>query len=386
MIAPLPRRGAVSWAVRDPWLLAAQALTAAGLTAAAIITVRAHLVFGYADTASHVVIPRRVFDNAEPGFAQLGTHWTPLYHALQLPLVWLDPLYTNGASGMFVSALASLVTSFFLYKLVILVGGSRLQGFAAAAILVASPSFLYSGVIPMLPATMMATATANVYFLTKWAFTRRGWDLVLAGLTLTLATLSHYDAWILVPLELGVVLVLARRSWRSRPRTEATVLLWGLAGGYGIVVFLLMNVMIFGRPLAFLDRYTQEGASGSVGEAVSFTETQLSPLADYPLAAWLNAGPALVVAAALGALFFLWSSRVDTRRLLPCSCSTPSSSMWRSPWPGSISWAPVQPSETGSTFVTARRSCPRSRSSLSSASAAGSCSALRSRRSPWAPS
>lgn len=314
MIAPLGMRRTARWAVRDPWLLAGQALTAAGLTAAAIVTVRAHLVFGYADTASHVVIPRRVFDNAEPGFAQLGTHWTPLYHMLQLPFVWLDALYANGASGVLVSALASLATSLFLYKLVTLVGGSRLQGFAAAAILVASPSFLYAGVIPMLPATMMATATANVYFLTRWTLTRRGWDLILAGLTLTLATLSHYDAWILVPAELGIVFLVARRSWRSRPRTEATLLLWSLAGGYGIGVFLLMNVMIFGRPLAFLDRYTSE--EPSTGEGVSFTATQLSPLADYPLAAWLNAGPVLALVAALGGLFFLWSSRADTRRLV----------------------------------------------------------------------
>jgi cellulose synthase/poly-beta-1,6-N-acetylglucosamine synthase-like glycosyltransferase len=300
----------------DRWLLLSQALTAAGLAAAAIVTVRADLIFGYSDSAPHVVIPRRVFDNAEPGFEQLGTHWTPLFHALQLPFVWFDPLYTSGASGVIVSAVASLVTSLFLYKLVILVGGSRLQGLAVAAILVASPSFLYSGVIPMLPATMMATATANVYFLTKWALTRRGWDLLLAGLTLTLATLSHYDAWILLALEPAVVFVIARRSWRSAARTEASLLLWGLAGVYGIGLFFVMNVMIYGRPLAFLDRYRGGAGGAAAADDPSFTATQLSPMADYPLAAWLNAGPVLVVVAAVGAVFFLWASRGNTRRLV----------------------------------------------------------------------
>ena len=303
---------------RDRWLPLAPILTAAGLAAAAIVTVRGHLFFGYADSTSHVLIPRRVFDNAEPGFEQLGTHWTPLFHVLQLPFVWFDPLYSTGASGIIVSAVASLITSLFLYKLVVLVGGSRLQGLAAAAILVASPSFLYAGVIPMLTATIMATATANVYFLTKWALTRRGWDLLLAGLTLTLATLTHYDTWILVPMELVIVFVLAWRSWRSQTKTEATLLLWGLAGGYGIAVFILMNLMIYGRPFAFLDQHLRGVVRGEAipDPATPVTATKLSPMADYPLAAWHNVGPVLGVVAAVGALFFLWASRGDTRRLV----------------------------------------------------------------------
>jgi hypothetical protein len=307
-LAPAPT-AAPTPAGPDRWLLGSLGVTLLGLAVALTAAVRQDLIFGFGDTPSHVLIPRRVFDNAEPSLAQLGTHWAPLYHVLELPFVWIDPLFRSGASGVIVSIAAALVTCWFVHRLAVLLGASRQRAFVAAALLAVSPSFVYSGVIPMLPATIMAAATANVYFLTRWALTGSGASLVAAGLALSAATLVHFDTWVLGPLEVGVVLVVARSRWRERSAVEATALLWLLAGGYGVALFALMNLLIYGDVLAFV-------ASIGGETAVRPPEGLLAGLLTYPQAAWLNAGPALALAGAVGAGVFAWSRRHEPRTLV----------------------------------------------------------------------
>jgi 4-amino-4-deoxy-L-arabinose transferase-like glycosyltransferase len=248
----------------------------------------------------------------------------------------------SGASAIAVSFAATLVTGVFIYKLALLVTGDRVRGFAAAAMLALSPSFLYFGVIPMLPATVMAAATANVYFMTRWARDGRGMSLLAAGLTLTLATLAHFDTWILAPIELAIVLAFAHRRWRSRTRTEAATLLWLLAGGYGIAVFLLMNLLIYGDPLSFLTPYAEsDGMHRFVGESRTGQTGSVSHLLAYPEAAWLNAGPALAVAGLAGLVCAIVRWRRDAARLVPLLLLYP------------VVWYTLQAGSTGTYIVPA---------------------------------
>jgi hypothetical protein len=291
----------------DRWLLASLGATAFALLVGVVAAVRADLIFGFGDSPSHLLIPRRVFDNAEPSLAQLGTHWAPLFHVLELPFVWIDPLFRSGASGIIVSAAATLITSFYLYRLALVTGAARPRAFLAVALLAVSPSFVYSGVIPMLPATIMAATTANVYYLTRWAMTGSGAALLGAGLALSAATLAHFDTWILGPLELAVVVLIVRR--RSREAAEATTILWLLAGSYGVALFVLMNVLIYGDPLAFI---------ASIGGDTSVRPPHgAAALLTYPRAAWLNAGPVLAASGLLGAGMYALARRREPRALVP---------------------------------------------------------------------
>jgi hypothetical protein len=305
-----------------PWLGTALATTAAGLVAAAILAVQNGLVLGFLDAPTHVLIPSRVFHNSEATLAQLGTHWGPLFHVLQLPFSWLDPLVRTGASGMVVSAGSALVTSFFLYRLARLLEVAPGIALACVALLVASPSFLYAGVVPMLYTTITAAITANVYFLTRWALTGSGLALLLAGLSLSAATLAHFETWVLLPIELGVVLIGTHRRWRSAERTRATAALWLLASSYGVLVFGVMNVAIYGDPFAFLTSFTdiQYGGIGP-GEAASIAQPDaagsLVSLANYPLAAWTMAGPALSIAGLAGVAAYVWRFRGRPAALVP---------------------------------------------------------------------
>jgi hypothetical protein len=301
----------------DLGMAGAQAAVIAGLVAAFLITLSKHGFFGYGDAPSHTLIARRVWDHHDASLAQLGTHWGPLYHALQLPLAWLYPLYASGAAAITVSVLATIVTAAYLYKLALLVSDDKVRAFVAAGMLAVSPSFLYFGVIPMLSATVMAATTANVYYLTRWAQDARGTSLLAAGLTLTLATLAHFDTWVLAPLELVVVIFFARRHWHERDRAEAATLLWLVAGGYGFALFVLMNIAIYGDPFAFLSGYSEVDGTKVYAIGVRAGSSGISRLGDYPQAAWAMAGPALAVAALVGLAWGLFRWVRDPWKLVP---------------------------------------------------------------------
>jgi hypothetical protein len=317
----------------DLWLAAALLLLLGALAIAAIITFEWNRVLAYTDSASHLVIPRRIIDNRDIGLTQLGVHWGPLFHLLQVPLVAVDPLFRSGASATIVSAGSALLTGLFLYRLALLVGATRAAAFTAVAILVAAPSFLYVSVIPMHYTLTMATTTGSIYLLTRWAITGAGASLVGAGLMLSLATLTHFDTWMLWPMELLAVGLIGWRRHYDRRRTEATALLWGVAGTYGIVVFLLMNITIFGDPFEFLKSFQKAAApiEASIGAGLHLNfsgaiagvffrrdpEVILRSLGDLPEAAALVAGLPLAIAGTVGAVLYVLRWRRDVRYLVP---------------------------------------------------------------------
>src|SRR3989338_8091714 len=46
------------------------------------------LTLAYNDARSHLNVARRVVDSLQPGFAQIGSIWLPLYHVLEFPFIW----------------------------------------------------------------------------------------------------------------------------------------------------------------------------------------------------------------------------------------------------------------------------------------------------------
>lgn len=296
--------------VRDGWLLASLGTLTLALIVMAGVSVRHGMTFAFYDAPSHVLVPRRVFDNIDTGLPQLGTHWLPLLHVLQLPLVWIDDAYRSGFAAGVVSAAASLLTGLFTYRLIVLLGNPRASAAMGVGMLALSPSFLYAGVVPMHYTLIAATATANVYYLARWAISGTGSSLVLAGAWLSAAMLTHFDTWILAPLEFLLVAVLSRSRWRNRARTEGTVVLWSMVGGYGAVLFLLMNLAIFHDPFRFLKPF--EGTGDVVGTA----HGGWAALLDYPRAALaLLGGPATTIFVAAVAIF-IWRAASSWSRLV----------------------------------------------------------------------
>lgn len=284
-------------------LVAAMVVTTASL-ALAIAVVSAHdMVLGFSDAPSHLLSARRVFENLDPSLSQLGTHWAPLFHVLQLPLVWITPLYLSGASGIAVSAAATLLTAASVYRMARLVGAEPLVAVAAVAGLCAQPAFAVSGAMPMLPALVMATTTTNVYYLTRWAIGGRGSDLLLSAAFLSLAVLAHFETWILLPIELVMIWAACERAWADRARTEATLILWMPVAGLGLLLFAYMNVSIYGSVLAFLRPFA------GTGDVFDSAHRGIDALIDHPLSVVVTAGWPVVLASLAGLVSYGWNRR-----------------------------------------------------------------------------
>jgi hypothetical protein len=102
-----------------------------------------------------------------------------------------------------------------------------------------------------------------VYHLSRWTKTLVPLELFFAACFVFCATLTRYECWALFAL--GLVLV-AWWSWtheRRKQATEANVLIFGLVGGYGIVLWLLYNLIIFHSALAFAYNIDLNGTAQS---------------------------------------------------------------------------------------------------------------------------
>jgi cellulose synthase/poly-beta-1,6-N-acetylglucosamine synthase-like glycosyltransferase len=284
------------------------ALAGTGLALAGALALSWGRLLDFSDAPSHLVTPRRVFDNVAPGIDQLGLHWLPLYHVLELPFIWIDPLYRTGLAGSIVSVFGALATTLFLYLLAGRCGASPGRALGVCLALIAAPSFLYVGVVPMHYTVITATSVASIYYLACWVEGRRPQDLLLCSLALTAATLTHFESWILVPLEALVIIACSRSA--TRAQLQGDLGLWAIAGCFGVVGFFALNVWWAGEPLSFL-----YGFAGS-GNVVASSEVGWHRLGDHPLAAWTVAGPLLTLAGVAGGVLCALRWKAQPARLV----------------------------------------------------------------------
>ena len=103
-------------------------------------------VFG--DAPSHLLHGRRVFDSATPGFGQLGNYWPPLQHFLELPFVWIDPLYHSMWAGSLPAMAFYVIGVLGAYRVGVEMTRDRRVGALAAFAFGANPSLLYLQATP----------------------------------------------------------------------------------------------------------------------------------------------------------------------------------------------------------------------------------------------
>src|SRR6185437_5210067 len=80
----------------------------------------------YNDARSHLDIARRVVENLQPGFAQLGSVWLPLPHLLSTLTVWNNFMWHTGLSGALVSMISYIATGILIYQILKVLGASIL--------------------------------------------------------------------------------------------------------------------------------------------------------------------------------------------------------------------------------------------------------------------
>ena len=206
----------------------------------------------YGDAHSHLLIARRVFDNATPGLAQLGNIWLPLPHIIMIPLAWNDFLWRTGLAGSLSSMVCYLIAVCYVYFTAQRLTWNSQASFIGALVFALNPNILYLQSTPLSEPALFATLAAASYYFIAWAQDDRLLDLVLTALCLFLSSLSRYDGWALY---LAVLTCTALITWKRRQgRGEqiAHLAVVGTLGGFGVVLWLAWNWIIFGSPTDFL--------------------------------------------------------------------------------------------------------------------------------------
>jgi len=294
---------------RNAWLVGTLATILS--IAAFIVALSKQEVLRYSDAVSHLLIARRVVDSPTPGLTQLGSAWLPLPHILMIPFIWINPLYQDGLAGSISSMAAFVVGCVFAYKIAFRFTGKKIAGGISAATYGLCFSLEYLQATPMTESLLFGTMLAAVYFVLKWADTRKTKDLLGGAAAAMLATLSRYEAWpVAVLLLISVGLIAAQQhvpdidAQRHRRRTWDRVRVFApMAIGMIFVGWPLWNQIIFGNALDFQDGAYSHPPLGSHEPAIG---NWWITIKTYYYAAQTCVGLPVLVLGALGLIVFLW--------------------------------------------------------------------------------
>jgi hypothetical protein len=206
----------------------------------------------YNDARSHLNIARHVTDSLTPGFAQLGSVWLPLPHLLMVPLTMNDFLWHTGIAGSIVGGLCFVFSGVRLFQLVSGWAGSQVAGWCTVGAFVLNANLLYIQSTALTEPVLVACLIGSSYHLASWLRSDRYADLNLSAIYALAATLTRYDAWFYLAVTVFVVFAFSWLRNRSWSVGEANALIFAVMGGYGVVLWLLYNAVIFGDPLYFM--------------------------------------------------------------------------------------------------------------------------------------
>ena len=264
------------------------------------------LALAYNDARSHLDIGRRVVEGLKPGLAQLGSVWLPLPHFLMIPTIWIDFFWHSGLSGAIQSMVSYVFCGVLIYsylkKLKVGVFG-RILGVSVFAL---NLNVFYLTSTAMTELLLLATMTATAYFLMSWHRDGKLLDLIKSAFFVMLSTLVRYDGWFLLGVDVAL-LAFNLISEKGYKEAEGKVILFVTLGFFGIFLWFLWNILIFGDPLYFalgpFSAHAQQAQIFEAGELFTKGNLYLSIKAylyalfynTYTVMAFLGAGGAYLL-------------------------------------------------------------------------------------------
>ena len=221
----------------------------------------------YGDARSHLNVARHVTDGLRPGLVQLGSVWLPLPHILLIPLVAFYSLWQTGAAGAIVGGGCFIYSGLRIFSLVEELTGSRTGAWCALAVYAGNLNLLYLQSTALTEPVLLAFMVGAIYHLACWMRTSSARSLAWAGGMTFCATLSRYEGWALLFTATALVLVWSRHGDRQRHEVQANGLVYAVIGGYGMVLWLLYNLIIFHNPL-----YSTNGSFSAQAQQASLSK------------------------------------------------------------------------------------------------------------------
>lgn len=209
-----------------------------------------HLTTTLADQAAHLVFSRLLTDSLTPGITQLGT-WPPLLHILMMPATAFDPLFRSGLAGPVTLIPIFVFGVILLYRLAHELTKDALLSVSAALLYATNPYVLYYTVTPMMEVLFITMVIAVAYFFSLWIEYGRLRHMILAGMFITLASVSRYEGIFLIPVA-GLIVIANLLFHRKRfSEIEATALVFGIPAVLGLAYLMVYDWIFAGHPLAF---------------------------------------------------------------------------------------------------------------------------------------
>lgn len=209
------------------------------------------LGLSYNDARSHLDIGRRVVEGLHPGLAQLGSVWLPLPHLLMVPLIWNNFLWHSGLAGSLQSMISFVFTGFLIYKILEYLKVGLVGRIVGVFVFVANLNVLYLQSIAMTEMLLLATMTAGVYELMLWSGENKIVNLIKSAFWIMLSTLVRYDGWFLLIFAAFIIGLITFKN-KGFKTTEGTITLFFTLAGFGVVLWLFWNQLIFKDALYFV--------------------------------------------------------------------------------------------------------------------------------------
>lgn len=313
-----PTRPARQLAPKDPWLTVTIFTAYAASITALWYFFSTHQIVLYGDTYAHMLITRRIFDNATPGLAQLGGVWLPLPHLVMLPFIWNDYLWRTGLAGSIPSMACYMIATIYLFLAARRLTKDSRASFIGTLLFILNPNVLYLQTTALSEIVLIATLTAASYYFLAWSQDDKLNALILAAIATFLATMARYDGWFLFLAFLVLILLIGMLKRQRWAQIEGNLIVFGLMGGLGIVLWLAWCYIIFGDPLYFQrGPFSSQAQQKALIDAhVLFTYHDLwQSIRYYTIDSMLNVGSVLFVLGIIAVVVFvlhrrLWSEMV----------------------------------------------------------------------------
>lgn len=279
------------------------------------------LGLAYNDARSHLDIGRRVVEGLKPGLAQLGSVWLPLPHMLMVPTIWNDFMWHTGLAGALQSMIsfvaAGLLIVLFLKKLGVGILGRSI----GLLVYVANINILYMQSTAMTELLLIATMLAGVYELFIWHKNDDIRNLIKSSFWIMLASLIRYDGWFLLAFA-GLLVAIQMLKKKGYKAAEGMFLFFCSLAGFGIILWLLWNLMIFKDPLFFAfgpySAHAQQTQLDQAGVLATKGNLFLS-LKFYFYALAYNTGAFTLVLGIIGAVVFWFDKKLANSVKIACT-------------------------------------------------------------------
>ena len=301
----------------DPWLVALLLLTVTVSVTATWYSFLHHDIIIYGDSYSHMRIARSVFDSATPGAAQLGAVSLPLPHLIMLPFIWNDYLWRTGLAGCIPSMICYTIAAVYLFLAARRLSNNSCAAFVSSLAFTLNPNIIYLQTTPLSEPVCFATSTAACFYFIVWVQTDKTQYLIITAAVTFLATIASYDGWMLFFVIFMLIPMIGYVRHHHRQQIEAHLLIYGILGSFGIILWLLWNEVIFGNLF-----YFKQGVYSSENQIQYYFHAQVSvtdhslweAVRYYAFACLDNLGPMVAIVAVIAFVKYIVVRRDITLR------------------------------------------------------------------------